>query len=64
MQDDLIETVVLAHFAGIEAETDCEVRLKVVELILDLIDTCTSDHFFRLLDVIKKVTLLSKIHIL
>ena len=30
-------------------------RLKVVELILDLAETCTSDHFYRLLDVAKKV---------
>jgi len=35
---------------------DSEVRLKVVELVVDLTDTCTSDLFFQLLDVIKKVT--------
>jgi len=57
-KDDLIESVVLPHVAAIEAETDPEVRSKVVELVVDLAEMCTSDHFFRLLDVVKKVSLL------
>lgn len=50
--------VVLPHVSRLDTETDCEVRLKVIELIVDLAETCTSDHFFRLHDVIKKVTYL------
>jgi len=36
-------------------EMDSEVRLKVVELIVDLAETSTLHHFFQLLDVLKKV---------
>jgi len=59
----LIDTIVLPHVTGIEQEMDSEVRLKVVELVLDLAETCTSDHFFQLLDVLKKVTCLLEVEL-
>ena len=55
LQDDLIDAIVLPHITRVDVETDPEVRLKVVELIIDLAESCTSDHFFQLFDVIKKV---------
>ena len=61
LQDDLIDAVVLPHITRVDVETDSEVRLKVVELIIDLAESCTSDHFFRLFDVIKKVISVSLI---
>ena len=56
LQDDLIVSVILPHIARVDVAMDSEVRLKVVELVVDLAETCTSDHFFQLFDVIKKVT--------
>ena len=44
--------------AGVKQETDCKVRVMLIELVVLLATMCTSHHFLPLLDVIEKVTYL------
>jgi len=49
---------VLTHLANVENENDAAVLCKVLQLLVDLAESCESDVFYELINVLKKVCML------
>ena len=55
-QDDLIQSVVVPHFAHIDTEPDAEVRVRTVQLLVDLGMSCQTPCCLDILELIRKVS--------
>lgn len=54
-EEEILERVVIPHFAGVHHETDMLVRTSVAKLLVDFAWHCDTKRCLELLDIIEKV---------